>query len=79
MSAKLKMVKIKIRKDNLSGRTEDMLELMSGEKVKVTDNDWTEIDDTDFKLSCINPTLYEVEGEDEKPVDKPKEPRKKSK
>jgi len=56
------MTKIRIRKGNPSGRTEDVLDVF-GLKVKVDTENWVEIDDTDFQLISINPTLYEVEGE----------------
>ena len=70
------MVKIRINKDNPEGRTEDTLVLITGEKVKVNDVDWTEIDKSNFEMSSINPILYEIDlGEVAKDV--PIEARKK--
>ena len=58
------MVKLRIRQGQ--SRKETNLVLMNS-TVHVNDKDWTEIDDTEYKLSCINPNFFEVEGEQEKP------------
>ena len=70
------MAKIRIRKDNPSGRTADILDVF-GEQVKVG-GEWVEIDDADVKALCLNPILYEVEGEKlVKADDKEKKPKHK--
>lgn len=53
------MGRIRINKDNPSGRTTDVLEI-NGEKVTVDTENWVEVSDTDIGLLCLNPILYEI-------------------
>jgi len=55
------MARIRLRKDNPSGRTQDILDIF-GEVVKVDTENWIELTESDIRALCINPTLYEIEG-----------------
>lgn len=68
------MVKLRIRKDNPSGRTKDVLCLINDERINVDNENFVEIDDALFDMSCINPVLFEIidDRKKEKLVETPK-------
>lgn len=74
MSMRTKMVKIRIRKDNPSGKAKARFQLISGEWISISTDEWTEVDKSDLEHSSPNSNFFEVEGE--KSEEKPKKSKK---
>lgn len=72
------MATLRIRKDNPSGRTEDVLDVF-GEKLKVSTTQSIEVSDSDVRMLCINPTLYDGVPESPKQKAEPKADKPKKK
>lgn len=70
-------IKVRIRKDNPSGKTKARFQLISGQWINLSIDEWKEVDKSEFNNSSPNPNFIEFEGSEEaKPEEKPKKPKK---